>query len=123
MCYARWTQPLVLGWMNQCPLVLLYIMLYNQNRYFCLVHHVRMVPSEAPPLSLVQLRQNLRPDEEWQSRGVLDSRLQSSEMDPQALSGLFGTTYSPDPNARKSAELQIRAVRFLSPIGRVRACF
>jgi hypothetical protein len=31
-------------------------------------------------------------------------------MDPQALSGLFGTTYSPDPNTRKRAELQIRAV-------------
>lgn len=31
-------------------------------------------------------------------------------MDPQALSGLFGTTYSPDPNMRKRAELQIRAL-------------
>jgi hypothetical protein len=35
-------------------------------------------------------------------------------MDPQALSDLFRTTYSPDPNTRKSAELQIRAVCPLS---------
>jgi importin-7 len=31
-------------------------------------------------------------------------------MDLQTLSHLFATTYNPDPNVRKSAELQIRKV-------------
>jgi hypothetical protein len=32
-------------------------------------------------------------------------------MDLQSLSNLFATTYNPDPNVRKAAELQIRKVR------------
>jgi hypothetical protein len=41
-------------------------------------------------------------------------------MDPQALSDLFKTSYSPDPNTRKRGELQIRAVSILQvPIARV----
>lgn len=32
-------------------------------------------------------------------------------MDLQTLSNLFATTYNPDPNIRKAAELQIRKVR------------
>ena len=32
-------------------------------------------------------------------------------MDVQSLSALFATTYNPDPNVRKRAELEIRAVR------------
>ena len=31
-------------------------------------------------------------------------------MDLQTLSQLFATTYNPDPNVRKAAELQIRKV-------------
>lgn len=31
-------------------------------------------------------------------------------MDLQTLSNLFATTYNPDPNVRKAAELQIRKV-------------
>lgn len=31
-------------------------------------------------------------------------------MDLQTLSGLFATSYNPDPNVRKAAELQIRKV-------------
>ena len=31
-------------------------------------------------------------------------------MDLQSLSNLFATTYNPDPNVRKAAELQIRKV-------------
>jgi len=33
-------------------------------------------------------------------------------MDLQTLSNLFATTYNPDPNVRKAAELQIRKVNF-----------
>ena len=33
-------------------------------------------------------------------------------MDLQSLSQLFATTYNPDPNVRKAAELQIRKVCF-----------
>jgi len=33
-------------------------------------------------------------------------------MDLQSLSSLFATTYNPDPNVRKAAELQIRKVGF-----------
>jgi hypothetical protein len=33
-------------------------------------------------------------------------------MDLQSLSNLFATTYNPDPNVRKAAELQIRKVSF-----------
>ena len=33
-----------------------------------------------------------------------------SQMDLQTLSNLFATTYNPDPNVRKAAELQIRKV-------------
>ena len=36
------------------------------------------------------------------------------KMDPQALSELFATTYNADPNIRKRAELQIRAVRTIA---------
>jgi hypothetical protein len=32
-------------------------------------------------------------------------------MDIQTLSNLFATTYNPDPNVRKAAELDIRRVR------------
>jgi hypothetical protein len=32
------------------------------------------------------------------------------QMDLQTLSDLFATTYNPDPNVRKAAELQIRKV-------------
>jgi hypothetical protein len=32
------------------------------------------------------------------------------QMDLQTLSNLFATTYNPDPNVRKAAELQIRKV-------------
>ncbi|GAW02680.1 nonsense-mediated mrna decay protein [Lentinula edodes] len=34
----------------------------------------------------------------------------SSKMDLQTLSNLFATTYNPDPNVRKAAELQIRKI-------------
>jgi hypothetical protein len=33
-------------------------------------------------------------------------------MDLQSLSNLFATTYNPDPNVRKAAELQIRKVDY-----------
>lgn len=40
-----------------------------------------------------------------------------AQMDLQTLTNLFATTYNPDPNIRKSAELQIRKVlkAFASP--------
>jgi importin-7 len=34
-----------------------------------------------------------------------------SQADLQTLSNLFATTYNPDPNVRKAAELEIRKVR------------
>ena len=37
-----------------------------------------------------------------------------AEMDVQALTALFTTSYNPDPNVRKAGELQIRKVRVLS---------
>jgi hypothetical protein len=37
-------------------------------------------------------------------------------MDLNTLSNLFATTLNPDPNVRKSAELQIRKVNFSFPV-------
>lgn len=42
-----------------------------------------------------------------------------AQMDLHTLSNLFATTLSPDPNVRKSAELQIRKVHICSSVSRI----